>query len=65
MVRGGTKTCALVSYLVLRSSAQARVSKSFYQKTEKLGEFEFVLKLLLAGHPYIGSATALPDIITT
>ena len=29
MVRGGTKTCASASYLILRSSTQVRVFKSF------------------------------------
>ena len=29
MVRGETKTCASVSYLILKSSGQARVSESF------------------------------------
>ena len=29
IVRGGTKTCPSASYLILRSSTQARGSKSF------------------------------------
>ena len=39
MVRGGTKTCASVSYLIEWSSSQARVFESFYRKTVNLGEF--------------------------
>ena len=36
MVRVGTKTCASVSYLTLRSFSQAKVSEGFLLKTVKL-----------------------------
>ena len=39
MVGVGTKNYTSVSYLILRSSSQARVSESFQQDTVKLGEF--------------------------